>query len=179
MSDMRKFKSERDIQAGLIACLKQRSFSEITIDNICEQAMVGRSTFYHHYTDKYALLEAMVARRAATFDQLLGVRLATPADDEPLLVLYRALVDDAPTIVALLQVHERSGDLSQSYLHILAKHADHLLPQANLPIPRSFALELYSSTALTAIRWALVNGDAQSISQFMNRLMRDVISKEA
>lgn len=36
--------------------LRQKPFSEITIQEICEHAHIGRRTFYHHYSDKYALL---------------------------------------------------------------------------------------------------------------------------
>lgn len=37
--------------------LSQRPFEEITVREICERAMVHRSTFYKHYADKYILLE--------------------------------------------------------------------------------------------------------------------------
>jgi AcrR family transcriptional regulator len=38
-----------------------KSFDEIAVQDIAEAATVNRATFYDHYTDKYALLEAMVA----------------------------------------------------------------------------------------------------------------------
>lgn len=40
-----------------MALLEKQAFEEITVTDICEQAMVHRTTFYKHYTDKYALLE--------------------------------------------------------------------------------------------------------------------------
>lgn len=40
-----------------MAELTEREFEEITIKQICERAMVHRTTFYMHYADKYALLE--------------------------------------------------------------------------------------------------------------------------
>ncbi|MCI1894256.1 MAG: TetR/AcrR family transcriptional regulator [Lactobacillus sp.] len=178
MTDLRKFKSQRDIQAGLIACLQAKRFNEITVNDICEQALVGRSTFYHHYPDKYALLEAMVAQQATKFDQLLDQRVAGLAEDAPLLMLYQQLRVDAATITCLLQVHEKDGDLSNRYLHSLARHAQTLVSKMGLLIPEDFAVTLYATTALTAISWALQHGEPEAISHFMNQLMKMVLNKQ-
>lgn len=35
--------------------LKEKTFSSITINHICEKAMIHRSTFYRHYEDKFEL----------------------------------------------------------------------------------------------------------------------------
>lgn len=179
MTDLRKFKSQRDIQAGLITCLKKKPFNEVTVNDICTQALVGRSTFYHHYADKYELLEKMVTQRAEVFDQLLDQRVAGITEDQPLLVLYRQLEDDAVAIACLLQIHEKDGDLSDRYLNSLARHAQTLLPKMALAIPQGFAVELYSTTALTAISWALRHGEPEAISHFMNQLLKLVINTEA
>lgn len=178
MTDLRQFKSKRDIQSGLIACLKDKRFDEVTVNDICTQALVGRSTFYHHYADKYALLEEMVTQRATKFDQLLDQRVASVTNDEPLLVLYQQLEDDAAVITCLLQIHEKDGDLSDCYLKSLARHAQKLLPQVTLAVPEDFILALYSTTALTAISWALRHGEPAAISRFMNRLVKLVLSTQ-
>jgi AcrR family transcriptional regulator len=39
----------------------QKSFDEISVQDITETATVNRATFYDHYTDKFALFDAMVA----------------------------------------------------------------------------------------------------------------------
>jgi AcrR family transcriptional regulator len=41
--------------------MQTKSFDEIAVQDIAEIATVNRATFYDHYTDKYALLDAMVA----------------------------------------------------------------------------------------------------------------------
>lgn len=159
--------------------MKTKSFNAITINDICTQALVGRSTFYHHYADKYALLEEMVMQQATTFDQLLDQRVAGVLEDQPLVALYQQLEADAETITALLQIHETNGDLSDRYLKSLSRHAQTLLPQLTLTIPTDFALELYSTTALTAISWALRHGEPEAISRFMNQLVKLVLSTQA
>lgn len=178
MTDLRQFKSQRDIQAGLIRALAEKRFNEVTVNDICTQALVGRSTFYHHYADKYALLAEMVTQRATIFDQLLDQRVTDVTHDEPLLALYQQLKGDAQAITCLLQVHEKDGDLNDRYLDSLAHHAQTLLPQMTLAIPQAFAVELYSTTALTAISWALRHGQPEAISHFMNQLVKLVLNTQ-
>ncbi len=49
--------------------LSERTIEEITVSDICERAMVHRTTFYKHYEDKYALLEQGIRQM---YDDLLA-----------------------------------------------------------------------------------------------------------
>ena len=40
-----------------MALLEEQAFEKITVRELCDRAMVHRTTFYKHYADKYALLE--------------------------------------------------------------------------------------------------------------------------
>src|SRR5215472_15310464 len=58
--------------------LSERTIEEITVSDICERAMVHRTTFYKHYEDKYALLEQGVRRM---YDDLLGEEVHMPPSE--------------------------------------------------------------------------------------------------
>jgi AcrR family transcriptional regulator len=51
--------------------MSQKSFEEISVHDITSLADVNRATFYDHYNDKFALLDAMVA---GGFHKLLAER---------------------------------------------------------------------------------------------------------
>src|SRR5215468_4921095 len=59
------------LQQALESLLKTKDFDAISVQEIADAATVNRATFYDHYTDKFALLECLVARR---FYELLANR---------------------------------------------------------------------------------------------------------
>lgn len=65
--DPRIYKTLRNIDEALLATLKERPFHRITIDQLCKQAMINRSTFYKYYADKYALLDDYLTRSLDEF----------------------------------------------------------------------------------------------------------------
>lgn len=69
--DPRMRRTRQLLQGALVKLMQSKSFDEIAVQDIAEAATVNRATFYDHYADKYALLEAMVA---SGFHKLLHER---------------------------------------------------------------------------------------------------------
>lgn len=63
--DRRVARKRALLQDALIALIPEHAYAAITVDDICQRANVGRSTFYTHYADKDAL-------RSATIEAHLG-----------------------------------------------------------------------------------------------------------
>lgn len=59
--DPRIRRTRKLLQGALGTLMQTKSFDEISVQDITEIATVNRATFYDHYTDKFALLEALVA----------------------------------------------------------------------------------------------------------------------
>lgn len=59
------------LQGALGKLMQTKSLDEISVQDIADVATVNRVTFYDHYTDKFALLQAMVA---GGFHQMLAER---------------------------------------------------------------------------------------------------------
>ncbi len=51
------------LEQALESLLKKRNFDELSVQDIADAATVNRVTFYDHYADKQALLEAVVAKQ--------------------------------------------------------------------------------------------------------------------
>jgi AcrR family transcriptional regulator len=59
--DPRIRRTRKLLQGALGTLMHSKSFDEISVQDITEAATVNRATFYDHYPDKYALLDAMIA----------------------------------------------------------------------------------------------------------------------
>ena len=49
------------LRGALMQLLGSKAFDDISVQDITDAATVNRATFYDHYTDKFALLEALIA----------------------------------------------------------------------------------------------------------------------
>jgi AcrR family transcriptional regulator len=54
--DRRVLRTHRTLPEALIQLIRERGWDEITVQDVCQRADVGRSTFYVHFADKEELL---------------------------------------------------------------------------------------------------------------------------
>ena len=50
--DLRIIKTKKNLYEGLLTLMKERTFEEIKVSDICSAALTNRSTFYDHFSDK-------------------------------------------------------------------------------------------------------------------------------
>ena len=55
-TDLRVINTKNLIYNTLIELMKDKTFEEIKVSDICNKSLINRSTFYSHYEDKYDLL---------------------------------------------------------------------------------------------------------------------------
>jgi AcrR family transcriptional regulator len=79
-TDPRILRSRRMLMEALAKLLIKKEFEDVSVQEIADEATLNRATFYLHYADKNALLEAMtesrfrdlIERRAITFTDCNG-----------------------------------------------------------------------------------------------------------
>ena len=75
--DPRIIRTRRDLAASMCTLLRQKTFSQVTVQEITEQAIINRATFYAHFEDKFSLLEYMVQD---SFQKMLDSKIASCED---------------------------------------------------------------------------------------------------
>lgn len=66
-NDLRVTKTLENIKNGFSICIKEKTFTSITVKDIITAAKINRSTFYKYYEDKYQLRESLIS---STLDEL-------------------------------------------------------------------------------------------------------------
>lgn len=61
MGDLRTKRTYKLLQDSLFELLSKKPFDEIKVNDICDLAMIHRTTFYTHFSDKYELLEYTIS----------------------------------------------------------------------------------------------------------------------
>src|SRR5258707_486426 len=62
-TDPRILRSRRMLMDSLAKLLRKKEFEDISVQEIADDATLNRATFYLHYPDKNALLQAMTESR--------------------------------------------------------------------------------------------------------------------
>lgn len=100
-TDLRIIKTKTAIYNSLIALMETKSFEDIRVSEICEKAMVNRSTFYSHFTDKYALLDSIMKELKSKLDVYLEKDNYTAHN------LRQYAIDMLNNLISLLEVNKK------------------------------------------------------------------------
>jgi len=58
--DLRIVKTRKNIYEAFMKLMSEKPFEDIKVSEICEVAMINRSTFYAHFDDKFVLLDNLI-----------------------------------------------------------------------------------------------------------------------
>ena len=156
--DRRVRRTRAALRDAFIALVSQKGYEKITIQDILDQADVGRSTFYVHYHDKEALLMALFdAMRDQLERELADIPASDPVDVTlPAALLYEHAYRNQRTYRAMCG--RAGGALVQRYLRrligdLLRKHLRPQFNRAGAEVPADIAAEFYTSAALGLLVW--------------------------
>lgn len=152
--DRRVTRTRALLQDALIALIPERGYAAITVEDICEKANIGRSTFYTHYAGKDEL-------RSATIDAHLRLpsdRRPSAADKSPLFAFSLPLFEHAHAFRSLHRVLLAcSGDTTHDELRERIRRAVRSeltakrIGAANVPV--EFAVQFISGAFLAVLAW--------------------------
>jgi len=165
--DRRILRTRATLQHALTSLILKKGYEAITIQDICDEANVGRSTFYAHYTSKddlkrsgfehlrKALIDRQREARAAISDiehRSLGFSLTMFEHARDHIDLYRALVGGRGGTVSLGQIRKILSDLVRNELPTTAGN-----PSADI-VPRELVVQYVVGAYMAVLTWWLDGG---------------------
>jgi AcrR family transcriptional regulator len=178
-ADLRVRRTRKLLWDALMAEMSVRAFEEITVTDICERAMVHRTTFYKHYEDKYALLEQGMRQM---YDALVaGARHDPPSafseeNPPPYFVQLFEHVAEYQQFYRLMLCGEGIGRFQKLVKDYIADVAETKL-QAFIPthqpsaFPPAMNVQFFAGAVLGLLTWWLENDMPLSPRQMAQYLL--------
>lgn len=156
--DLRQRRTKKLLIEALLSLMEEQPFSEISVVDICQRAMVHRTTFYAHFEDKYALLRYAVARLYRAFEPTGEDLLANPRSY--FLSVFQNALSFVRAHSGLYRSAVSSGSVDIQTLEDLV--AEQLLSrfpadEAN-PARTEITAHFYAGGILAIVRWWLERG---------------------
>ncbi len=164
-ADLRVRRTHKLLWEALMAELSERAFEEITVKDICERAMVHRTTFYKHYEDKSALLEQGMRQM---YDALVAEVVHVPPSafsvDHPPPYFIRVFehVAEHQQFYKLMLCGEGIGRFQKLVKDYIAEQASakvcELTPaNQHLAVPSAMHVQFFAGAFLSLLAWWLEN----------------------
>jgi AcrR family transcriptional regulator len=159
--DRRAARTRRALHGALMSLILRKGYEAITVQDIIDEADVGRSTFYAHYTGKEDLLrsgfqtlraELTEAQRTArpniggSQDEPLGFSLAMFEHASGYTDVYRALVDGRGGVVAVNEIRRILSEIVKKELSGV---------RLDETVPQEVRIEFVVGAFLTVLTWWL------------------------
>lgn len=166
MMDRRQQKTRTAVFQAFTSLLSHKRYSDITVQDIINEANIGRSTFYAHFETKDLLLEALcddlfqhIFHRTPTDCNIpCGHRGEDPAHDAVVHILHH-LTHRGEAFIRLLRTD--SADL---FLHYFKTHLErHLtLSYPNTALPEDYLRNHFVISFVGTVHWWIRNGMQES-----------------
>jgi len=163
--DLRVRRTHKLLWEALIVELSERPLEEITVKEICERAMVHRTTFYMHYPDKYALLEQGIHQM---YDALIAeVDLPPQAfsidHPPPYFIHLFTHVAEYQQFYKVMLCGKGIGSFQKLFKDYLVKQAEIKIRaftsnKKQPPFPPAFHAHYLAGAVISTLAWWLENG---------------------
>lgn len=123
-TDLRIVKTKKILFNSLLNLMKTKNFEKIKISDICEEALINRSTFYAHYDDKYELLIDLFEERKLSLLKVFEDNENKAFSKEYLMELLSILIDhieENKEIYSAILANNRNGILIDFLIDAIEK----------------------------------------------------------
>jgi AcrR family transcriptional regulator len=185
--DLRVKRTNKLITQAFIKLLRTKTFDKITINDISDEAMINRATFYSHFKDKFDLFEQII-------DKFLG-EFAAVLDEENLveknsvnvkkielsLTKFYEFIRENPALAQIIVTHSNEEMLAKRLLTILSERYSEIfnsldVRNEDLKIPTDFVVSYITSIFIGTLKWWIDQKDADMTANAFAALVIKLIS---
>lgn len=172
MMDRRKKKSREAIFKAFTSLVSRKNYNQISVQEIIDEADVGRTTFYAHFETKDYLLKALCEELFGhIIDTAMGFHHGhdhsseKSMEDSVFLHLFKHLQEDDRKILELLS--SQNNDLFLRYFKdnlkklVISQYAEKGILK-NSVLPEDYLINHITSSFVETVSWWISNGMEES-----------------
>ncbi|MDD6224326.1 MAG: TetR/AcrR family transcriptional regulator [bacterium] len=173
--NLRTNKTKILLSKSLLELLETKDFYNIKVNEICNHALVHKTTFYNHFNDKYDLLNYIL------IEIYNGIKKEVNKNEgiiEYYLSIAKSYIKLIKTNPKLFQsmIQTSSNDLSSFMIQELyVKDVEDTISQMNIPIPSNYVARFYVSAVYSVLNEWFIKGmieDEDTIIKYIELLIR-------
>ena len=165
-TDLRVKRTYKLLSESLKKLMKQKPFDKITVTDVCDEAMVHRTTFYSHFADKFELLQYCMNELESPFDEMLVEEECDDGYKKYYLGVAQKIlkhVEENGDFYSVLIKKNKEESLLNSMQRELSGKIEEKLNQCEikgieLPAPAPILANLYAGGGMSVVLWWLENG---------------------
>ena len=187
--DLRVQRTYKMLKDAFLHLLNEKPFEQITVQEICETAMVRRTTFYQHFEDKQDFLQWFLLEKEREFVQYNQNTSSSATSREHYYQVAHKVLDfisENDHVLRLLVnagVQERMliDAISQACVEFIQKYIESVpnAPERLDGIPASLVAEYYVGGLTAAAKWWFSNNKPCTEDELIMFLCRLIEEKSA
>ena len=178
MGDLRTAKTYKLLKDALFELLSQKSFDSIKVNDICDLAMVHRTTFYSHFADKYELLDYCINEMEKELISGFSVKDYDSAKDfytDLVMNILRYFGSNKKFFRNMINNNYSAGIITILHNSAIDEISKILQKQSNsginLKVPIKIMAEFYSGAVTSIIIWWLQSNSKTTEKELCNYII--------
>ena len=157
--DRRSLRTRTALRDALLELIAERGWDEIAVQDICELANIGRSTFYLHYPNKDALLQGSLGDLQTELQRQASARLSNASPSAEVLEDFRfalGLIEHVYEHRKVLRgmIGRRSGHVvQQRFREMVIRLITDELPKSTGSAPRDAVARWLAGAFVELLSW--------------------------
>lgn len=168
--DLRVKRTNKLIHRAFIKLVAKKGYEKVTVQDIAEEAMINRATFYAHYTDKQDLFDQVLDGFIARFSKLLKSSEVVITNQveikqiEKLLTQFYKNLQKNPDLASALISGGTKEVLTERFVKLLTEQYSEIFNQLEVKnndttVPIDFVIAYLTSIFVGTLVWWVENQD--------------------
>ena len=177
-TDARVRYTKKVLRESLLYFLRFKSITEISVKEVCERAEINRATFYAHYADCYAVLNALEDGLLRAFENSLSAS-AGGMDVQDLMEAVYRIMDENSQVCRVLILEQKDRALAERMIAI-ARYKTRTLWRASLPKATEGEIDMLFTCLANGLLQVILTGygkyPREQIAAFASAMTRNAMA---